>query len=379
MPVQPEETIAALPCWSGVPNIVALGGGLSNRSFKVTDAAGAYVARLGQDFPFHHVSRRREAEASRAAHAIGLAPRVAYASEGVLVLDFIEGRTLTASDLGARSVQLATLLKCLHAELGRQIRGEAAAFWVFHVIRDYIDALRRQGVDIDAARLLSRTDELEAAQCAMPIVFGHHDLLPANLIDDGQRLWLIDWEYAGFGTPMFDLANLADNAAFDPEQEQLLLSQYFGRPPEPDLCRAFAAMKVASALREALWAMVSQIHLDAPGADYAAYAQASSPGSNLAAYAVLHGSPNDCLAFACPDRRHRRRHHRLPDGLPFSARPQGRCDRAGTEPIDLRFDLARRGTGWPVAQFRLDHTGAEIFGGPLSPARSGDRPGDGSR
>jgi aminoglycoside phosphotransferase (APT) family kinase protein len=54
-------------------------------------------------------------------------------------------------------------------------------------------------------------DALEAAQAPLPMVFGHHDLLPGNFIDDGKRLWLIDWEYAGFGTAMFDLANLATN------------------------------------------------------------------------------------------------------------------------------------------------------------------------
>ena len=290
MPVAPEETIAALACWQGLPNIEPLGGGLSNRSFKVTDASGVYVARLGQDFPFHHVSRRREVAASRAAHTIGLAPRVAHAGPGVLVLDFIDGRTLTAGDLRCRAGELGATLKHMHPALARGIRGEVSAFWVFHVIRDYLDALRRHSADLDRESLLSRTDALERAQRPLPIVFGHHDLLPANWIDDGKRLWLIDWEYAGFGSPMFDLANLADNSGFDPGEEQELLASYFGRPPEDDLCRAFAAMKVASALREALWARVSQIHLDAPGADYAAYARAcfTKFETTHAAYAASH-------------------------------------------------------------------------------------------
>jgi thiamine kinase-like enzyme len=116
-------------------------------------------------------------------------------------------------------------------------------------------------------------DELEAAQIPMPIVFGHHDLLPANLIDDGEKLWLIDWEYAAFGTPLFDLANLADNAGFSAEEERRLLALYFRREPDAALERAFAATKVASALRETLWAFVSELHLSAPGADYAAYGQ----------------------------------------------------------------------------------------------------------
>ena len=62
----------------------------------------------------------------------------------------------------------------------------------------------------------------------MPIVFGHHDLLPGNFMDDGKRLWLIDWEYGGFGTAMFDLANLVvERRASAPAEDEALLDAYF--------------------------------------------------------------------------------------------------------------------------------------------------------
>lgn len=288
-----EDAIRALPCWNGLREIAPLHGGLSNAAFKVTDANGVHVARLGRDFPFHHVSRSREAAASRAAHALGLAPAVLYAGEGALVLDFVEGRAFTADDFRARLSELAALVKTMHAGLGRHVRGEASAFWVFHVIRDYIETLRPHGVPDNPARLPAIADALEAAQIPLPMIFGHHDLLPGNIIDDGKRLWLIDWEYAGFGTPMFDLANLADNGRLDADDEARLLSLYCGQAPDAATLRAFAAMKVASALREALWAEVSAIHLDAPGANYADYAKtcfARFEDVN-AAFAALHGTP----------------------------------------------------------------------------------------
>ena len=125
MPVAPEDLIAALPCWRGALEISPMPGGLSNSSYKVVDSTGAYVARLGRDFPFHHVSRRREREASRAAHAAGLAPRVAHFGEGVLVLEFIEGRPLTAEDFRARLPEVAALIGRAHAQMGRRVRGEA--------------------------------------------------------------------------------------------------------------------------------------------------------------------------------------------------------------------------------------------------------------
>jgi thiamine kinase-like enzyme len=103
-------------------------------------------------------------------------------------------------------------------------------------------------------------------------VFGHNDLLAANFIDDGARLWLIDWDYAGFNSPLFDLANLASNNAFTSELDERLLGAYFGAAVDAACRRGFAAMKCASLLREALWGCVSLAH-SRIDFDYAGYAR----------------------------------------------------------------------------------------------------------
>ena len=102
------------------------------------------------------------------------------------------------------------------------------------------------------------------------LVFGHNDLLAANLIDDGARLWLVDWEYGGFNSPLFDLGGLASNNELSPEQEAWLLEAYYGDPVTEDLRRRYAAMRCASLLREAMWSMVSETHLTVDF-DYQAY------------------------------------------------------------------------------------------------------------
>ncbi len=142
------------------------------------------------------------------------------------------------------------------------------------------------------SRYLPLVDALEAAQAALPIVFGHHDLLAGNFLDDGKRLWLIDWEYGGFGTAMFDLANLAANGGFSADDDRMLLESYFREPVRDEIGRSFDAMKVASALREAAWAMVSAQHLAVPGADYAAHAAdyVARTEAALTRYAERHGS-----------------------------------------------------------------------------------------
>ena len=121
-----------------------------------------------------------------------------------------------------------------------------------------------------AAPLLAAAERLEQAVGPVEIVFGHNDLLAANLIDDGSRLWLVDWEYGGFNSPLFDLGGLASNNELSPALEERLLELYFEAPATDDLRRRYHAMKCASLLREAMWSMVSEIHLTIDF-DYQAY------------------------------------------------------------------------------------------------------------
>ena len=101
-------------------------------------------------------------------------------------------------------------------------------------------------------------------------MFGHNDLLAANLIDDGRRLWLVDWDYGGWNSPLFDLGGLASNSELGDEERDWLLEAYFARPLDDRLRRSAQAMLTASLLREAVWSMVSELHstLDF---DFAAY------------------------------------------------------------------------------------------------------------
>ncbi|MBI2740099.1 MAG: phosphotransferase family protein [Rhodospirillales bacterium] len=262
-----RHKVARLACWKAPVELAPLKGGLTNISFVVTHRGEKFVARCGEDIPVHHVFRDRERAASMAAFEAGLSPEIIHAEPGITVLRFIDGRALGEADMRANVGRLATLLKECHTKVGRHVRGPANTFWVFHVIRDYVTLI---GAD---RRYLGIADRLEQAQVPLPIVFGHHDLLPGNLMDDGRRLWLIDWEYGGFGTAMFDLANLSSNGVFEPAQDDALLDAYFAGKADDAVRRSFAAMKAASALREALWAMVSDVHLKTPGVDYKAHAR----------------------------------------------------------------------------------------------------------
>ncbi len=268
--------IASLRCWSGPVETTALGGGMTNRNYLVRDAGTRYVVRLGEDLPAHGIVRWHELAAARAAFAAGLSPEVVHAQSGVLVSRFVDGVTLTPHDVRqpSRLAPLAALLRQCHQGVPRHLSGPVLMFWVFQIIRNYLVLLAGQAPTLLHAQLPrcgAMVAQLEQAVGPVDIVFGHNDLLAGNLIDDGTRLWLIDWEYAGFNSPLFDLANLSVNNGFEPMQDRELLHHYFGQAADVRRWRAFVAMRCASVLRETLWAVVSH-HTSRIAFDYATYA-----------------------------------------------------------------------------------------------------------
>ena len=272
----PKERAARLPCWTGDVAPEPLGGGITNVNFTVTDAGERYVVRIGEDIPVHGVYRVNELATARAAHAAGISPEIVHAEPGALVMRWVEGRTLEPEDVRepARLERvLDTVMRC-HREIPSHFRGATPIFWVFQVVRGYARTLREDGSRMAGRldELLARSAHLESVVGPVDIVFGHNDLLAANFIDDGDRMWLIDWEYAGFNSPLFDLGGLAANNELDEEAERRLLERYFGTPSGEARIASYAAMKCASALREAMWSMVSEIHSEIDF-DYVAYTE----------------------------------------------------------------------------------------------------------
>jgi thiamine kinase-like enzyme len=268
------KQISTLKIWKSDVDIIAVDGGITNQNFIVNDRGKKYFVRAGADILEHGVKRFNELAASRAAHAVGLSPEVIYSEPGIMVLQYIDAATCTPEVLRQpdQLPEVIELLRRCHHDIPRVYRGPALIFWVFQVLRDYAHTLyEAQG---DSAKqlpeLISQADQLEQDVGEIELVFGHNDLLAANFLDNGHRLWLIDWDYAGFNSPLFDLGGLASNNAFTPDQEHFMLERYYGYPPDQRLLKKYSAMKCASLLREAMWSMVSEVH-SSIDFDYAAY------------------------------------------------------------------------------------------------------------
>lgn len=258
------KRIKNLSIWQNAISIKPLDGGITNINYIITDGNKKYVARLGQDIIEHQIMQFNVLAASKAAYEVGLSPAILYASDGLCIMDYIESKTLIAADVcnADNLKRILPLLKSCHTDVARQIRGPALIFWVFHVIRNYVEQIQLN-TDFNQNRiteLLTISGQLEHASGPYDIVFCHNDLLAANILDDGERLWLIDWDYAGFNSPLFDLGGLASNNGLNSKQEIWLLENYFETAVNDDLLRRYYAMKCASTLRETLWSMVSQIN-----------------------------------------------------------------------------------------------------------------------
>jgi len=264
MDTSARDRVVNLDFWSSHVVPEPLGGGITNTNFIVDDQGERFVVRVGDDIPLHGIMRFNEIAAARAAHAVGISPEIVHSADGVFIMRFIEGRTFSEKDVREQQnlERILHLIRVCHNEIPKHFKGPALVFWPFHVCRNYIlTAKNGNSRMMDFfPRFLDISEELEKTVGEIKLVFGHNDLLAANFIDDGKRLWLLDWDYAGYNTALFDLANLSSNNELSSKQEDWILETYHQQPVTDRLRRRLAAMKCVSLLRETLWSIVSEIH-----------------------------------------------------------------------------------------------------------------------
>ncbi|MGH3720622.1 MAG: phosphotransferase [Pseudonocardiaceae bacterium] len=240
-----------MPCTAAHPRTVEdLPGGLTNRNLKVSTPNGAVVVRLSAGATsLLAIDRDNEHANSRAAAAAGVgAPVLDYLpGEGVLVVGFLPGRTLTDEDLAdpARLGRVARACRTLHA--GPRF---VADFDMFDIQRRYLRIVQTHGFRLPP-RYLEFGPAAERVERALglrrePTVPCHNDLLAANLIDDGERVWIIDYEYSGNNDACFELGNIWSEAGLSLDHLAELVGQYYGRTLRNRIARA------------RLWGLMSQ-------------------------------------------------------------------------------------------------------------------------
>jgi thiamine kinase-like enzyme len=228
-----------------------LPGGLTNRNYKVVTSEGAFVLRHSTPSSADELAVDREAEYENSVRAAATgvgAPVVEYLPDvGVLVLGYLDGESLTDDHLQRPDVlpRVAAACRRLHAAEPFVNR-----FDMFDVQYDYLGRVRRRGFKLPPG-YLDHADTVERIRAALAVraiapVPCNNDLLAANFIDDGQTVWIIDYEYSGNNDPYFELGNIWSECHLTLEQLEELVLEYDGEPEPGHVARA------------RLWGLMSQ-------------------------------------------------------------------------------------------------------------------------
>lgn len=250
-----------------------LTGGITNHNFKINADGECFVLRLGgNETKFLGIDRRKEYECSLLAAQVGIAPEpTAFLEpEGYIVARFISGKGMSADQLGSEENirRVVESMRTYHA-----LEYFPGSFSPFRVAEEYTVTARSFDVKLPDKMdwILGRSREIENAMYREPLHPRpcHNDLLNGNFIDDGTRMRILDWEYAGMGDIFFDLGNFAVQHEFNDEQDEMLLKAYFGSPTDSQRARQ-KLMKIMSDLREAMWSLV-QMGVSKLDFDYEGY------------------------------------------------------------------------------------------------------------
>jgi thiamine kinase-like enzyme len=251
---------------------VPLDGGITNRNFRVAFAGRDHVVRLpGKDTALLGINRDSERLAAAEAARLGIGPELAYADEDCAVTVFVDASPADAARLGADPRPAAHALRAFH-DSGLDL---PTRFWVPDLLDEYARVVAERGGTLpdaygEAQELVARIARVLPLDEPVPC---HDDLLAGNILcGPAGEVLLVDWEYAGMGHRLFDLANLAVNNELGEAAEGHLLNAYFGTPVRPDRRAALTLMKLVSDAREAAWGVVQGVVSDLDF-DFAGYAR----------------------------------------------------------------------------------------------------------
>lgn len=260
MSVSIEQILPRLTTFQNKPlTVTPLSGGLTNTNYRVDADGKAYVVRIpGVKTELLAVDRANEVYNARAASDAGIAPRVVEYLDDVkvMVLEFIRGETMSIARLKERGepTRMAQSLKQLHT--GPRFFSD---FNMFRLTEYYLQVAREHDGKIPDGytQAMPRVREIENAfaRNPLPSVPCHNDLLAENYVDDGEKLWLIDFEYSGNNDPTFDLGNTAQEQQFEESQIHELCAAYFGDTFPGKLAR----MKLNMIMSDVGWTMWAAI------------------------------------------------------------------------------------------------------------------------
>lgn len=272
-----QRALASIPCLDHLTHEdyeVTRLDSFTNATYQLKIGGELFALRLPGTGTEQYIDRGAEEQNAGIAASAGLAAPVVWfdAADGTMLTRWVDGSTTTAEMLRRPEVRrrAASTLARVHS-LSPPFRGR---YDVFEVIRRYREVLSSSAVRLppeygELARAVEQIEQALGVHPERPVPC-HNDPYPGNLIDTGERICLIDWEYAGMGDPMWDLADLSVEASFSPsDDEQLLVAYYGGHVPQQAWNR-LALFEVMSDVAWGVWSFVQLAGCN-PAVDYRKY------------------------------------------------------------------------------------------------------------
>ena len=229
-------------------------GGLTNLVFRIAHDGKTYLLRIPGKGTEDYIDRRTEAHDATIAAESGVSPTILFfdESDGLMLSEFIHGTTMSPAgfaDLGCIA-RAAQAFRKIH-DFPKPYKKK---FDIFAEIDNYVEIARKLNAKMPDGydAVMKQADAIRAILEAKPapLVPCHCDPLSENFIDTGERMYIVDWEYAGNNDPMWDIGDLSVEGSFDEEQDRVLLKSYFdGNPPADQVGRAV----IYKSLSDLLW------------------------------------------------------------------------------------------------------------------------------
>ena len=258
--IDTEGLLDRIPLVAGLPRtVVELSGGLTNVNLRVTTPAGDYVVRHFRGNPeLLDIDRDAEHANTVAAAEAGVGPPVrCYLPDlEVMVIDYIDGTTYDNATFGRPGVLPRVAQACRTLHEGPRFRGD---FDMFARQARYLRTVTERGYPLFEGyhahdEAFHRVEAALGAQPA-PTAPCNNDLLAGNFVDDGDKLWLIDYEYSGNNDPCFELGNTSTECGLTEDQVEELVEAYFEKPLRSKLARV-RLQALVSAYGWSLWGAI---------------------------------------------------------------------------------------------------------------------------
>ena len=260
---QLEKKLQDLPFFKGNIDLKFFDGLMTNDSYLAYNDNNKYVVKVGGDKKHFGVIRSNEIEASKAGYKAGISPEIIYYDERIFIFQYIHSHTLTPVEMREKKVlkKIISLIKLVQNKVKNYLKLPHTSNDIFQMLNNQVFHLKEKNSPYmdKINKFIKHIAIFEKKTQSFELVFAHNDYYHKNILDDGKKFWIVDWEFSGFNSPLLDLANVSKNSELSEDEDQFILEEFYGDLLTSSLKYNFQVMKCSTMLNNVLWSMVAEI------------------------------------------------------------------------------------------------------------------------